>query len=123
MRYRIGIWDRLTEDESSNFREFENVVLSLEEKAEQGRLDDSLVFFFTDNSTVEAALYKGNSSSEKLFDLVMRFRKLEMETGSRFVISHVSGKRMIADGTDGTSRGQLKEGVTIGENTSESAIM
>jgi hypothetical protein len=91
-RYRIGVWDRETEDESSNFREFENVVLSLEEEAEQGRLKDSLMSFFTDNSTVEAALYKGNSSSEKLFELVLRFRKLEMVTGARFVISHVSGK-------------------------------
>ena len=115
-RYRIGVWDRSTEDESSNFREFENVVLALEEEAEQGRLKDSLFYFFTDNSTVEAALYKGNSTSEKLFELVVRFRKLEMVTGARFVISHVSGKRMIAEGTDGTSRGQLKEGVTIGEN-------
>ena len=115
-RYRIGVWDHETEDESSNFREFENVVLALEEEGQQGRLEDSLVFFFTDNSTVESALYKGNSSSEKLFELVLRFRKLEMVTGARFVISHVSGKRMIAEGTDGTSRGQLKEGVTIGEN-------
>jgi hypothetical protein len=115
-RYRIGVWDRATEDESSNFREFENVVLSLEEEADQGRLKDALVFFFTDNSTVESALYKGNSSSAKLFELIVRFRKLELVTGARFIISHVSGKRMIAEGTDGTSRGQLKEGVTIGEN-------
>jgi hypothetical protein len=80
-RYRIGVWDIATEDESSNFREFENVVLSLEEEADQGRLKDALLFFFTENSTVESALYKGNSLSAKLFELVVRFRKLELVTG------------------------------------------
>ena len=34
IRYRIGVWDRTTENESSNFREFKKVVLSLEEEAD-----------------------------------------------------------------------------------------
>ena len=46
--------------------------------------------------------------------LVVRIRALEMRTGSRFVISHVSGKRMIAQGTDGISRGAMNEGVMAG---------
>ena len=104
-RYRIGIWDPDTEDETSNFREFENVVESLEEEASKGQLKGAEIYLCTDNSTVEAALYRGTSSSEKLFELVVRVRKLELQEQARFVVSHVSGKRMMAEGTDGTSRG------------------
>jgi hypothetical protein len=114
-RYRIGIWDKDTEEQSSNFREFENVVEALEEEADNGNLEGAEIYMCTDNSTVEAALYKGNSSSQKLFDLVLRVRVLEMTKGVRITVSHVSGKRMMAEGTDGTSRGQLREGVSVGE--------
>ena len=102
-RYRIGIWDRDTEDESSNFREFENVVETLEEEAREGHLEGAVIHLCTDNSTVEAALYKGNSSSRKLFDLVLRVRTLEMKESVRILVSHVSGERMKAEGPDGTS--------------------
>jgi hypothetical protein len=114
IRYRIGTWDADTQDESSNFREFENVVETLEEEARLGHLKKALIFLCTDNSTVEAALVKGNSSSRKLFELVLRVRCLEMREGAHIVVSHVSGERMKAQGTDGVSRGQLKEGVSIG---------
>jgi hypothetical protein len=113
-RYRIGVWDPDTEDESSNFREFENVVETLEEEAKGGHLKGAVIHLCTDNSTVEAALYKGNSSSRKLFELVLRLRTLEMQESVRILVSHVSGERMKAEGTDGTSRGQLREGVCIG---------
>jgi hypothetical protein len=75
-----------------------------------------MVFFYTDNATVESCLYKGNSSSPKLFRLIVRMRKLEMTHNARIVVSHVSGKRMIKEGTNGVSRGQLREGVTAGES-------
>jgi hypothetical protein len=41
---------------------------------------------------------------------------MEMKQQARIKVSHVSGKRMVAEGTDGTSRGQMKEGVSVGEN-------
>jgi hypothetical protein len=41
---------------------------------------------------------------------------LKMTYNTKIVISHVSGKCMIKDGTDGMSRGQLREGVTAGES-------
>jgi hypothetical protein len=50
--FRIGVWGSLEKDESSNWKEFTNVVESLEEEAEAGRLEDSEVFMFTDNATV-----------------------------------------------------------------------
>ena len=115
-RYRIGIWDSDTESETSNFREFENVVETLEEEAEKGNLRGAEVFMCTDNSTVESALYRGTSSSKKRFSLVVRLRKLEMQEQAHILVSHVSGVQMMAEGTDGTSRGQLKEGVSVGEN-------
>jgi hypothetical protein len=75
-----------------------------------------LVYFFTGNSTVESCLYKSNSSSVKLFRLMVRMRKLEMTHNTKIVVSQVSGKRMIKEGMDGVSRGQLRERVTAGES-------
>jgi hypothetical protein len=116
VRYRIGIWGSDEEGESSNFKEFENIVATVEEEATQGDLKGAHLFLFTDNSTVESALYRGNSTSKKLFHLVVRLRKVEMDQGATVTVCHVAGKRMIRQGTDGVSRGQLKEGVTIGES-------
>jgi hypothetical protein len=116
IRYRIGTWGSDTEDCSSNFREFENVVEALKEEAREGHLRGALIFLCTDNSTVEAALVKGNSSSPKLFELVLAVRLLEMQEGAKIIVSHVSGERMKAQGTDGVSRGQLKEGVSVGKD-------
>lgn len=111
LKYRIGVWGSDDEEESSNYKELENVVSTIEEEGLTGNLNQSVMFFFTDNSTVEAALSKGNSTSRKLFDLVVRFRKLQFAHGNQVVVSHVSGKRMVAQGTDGVSRGNLMEGV------------
>ena len=113
--YRIGVWGPDESDESSNWKEFTNVVESLEEEAKSGRLDNSQVYFCTDNSTVEAALYKGSSKSRKLLSLVIRVKLLETQRGIRIFVSHVSGLRMIAEGGDGVSRGSLNEGVMAGD--------
>jgi hypothetical protein len=104
-------------DESSNFREFRNVVESLEDEGESGRLKDCRVFFCTDNSTVESAIYKGSSGSEKLHALVVRYHCLESKYGITATTSHVSsGKRMIAERADGLSQGLLNEGVMAGDS-------
>jgi hypothetical protein len=75
LSYRIGVWNKDEASETSNYREFSNVIESLEEEGASGRLTDCMVFFCTDNSTVEAALYKGTSSSRKLLDLVIRYHQ------------------------------------------------
>jgi hypothetical protein len=116
IKYRIGLWGADDEGESSNWKEVKNQVEALEQEATDGNLTNAMVYFFTDNSTVESCLYKGNSSSRKLFKLMVRMRKLEMVHNAKIVVSHVSGKRMIKEGTDGVSRGQLREGVTVGES-------
>jgi hypothetical protein len=115
-RIRIGVWGKDTDSDSSNFREFNNVVMCCEEEANHGSLNGAHLFLFTNNSTVEAALYKGNSPSRKLFELIVRLRKVEMDCSATITVSHVSGKRMIAQGTDGISRGELNQGVGLGES-------
>jgi hypothetical protein len=75
-----------------------------------------MVFFFTDNKTVESALYRGTSASPKLLGLVIRLRAIETKHSIRMIVSHVAGVRMIAEGGDGVSRGILNEGVMAGEN-------
>jgi len=115
IKYRIGTWSSDTDDESSNFREFNNLVETLEFEASKNRLNDSTIIMATDNSTVESCIFKGNSSNEKLFNLIVRFKNLQLKTGSKFIVTHVSGKRMQAQGTDGISRGHLREGVSLGK--------
>ena len=63
---------------------------------------------FTDNSTVEGAVAKGNSPGKRLHDLVTKLRFLQMKYYFDLFVIHVSGKRMIQQGTDGLSRGALR---------------
>ena len=102
----LGQWiSSVTTEESSNWQELGNLVEYLESMAAQGRLTDVEVFMFTENSTAEVAFWKGTSRSKKLCDLVLRLRCLEKETDAILHVVHVSGKRMIATGVDGLSRG------------------
>ena len=116
LNYRLGVWNAQEEMESSNWKEFSNLVDATEEEAAAGRLQNCEFFLFTDNSTAESCFYRGSSKSDKLHRLVVRLRRLEMDHGLLIHLIHVSGKRMIAQGTDGCSRGFLMEGVMAGEN-------
>jgi hypothetical protein len=114
IQHRYGHWCDATSEESSNYRELKNLVDGLEQQIIAGRLVGAEVFLFTDNSTAEAVYYKGNSSSRKLFDLMLRLRKLEMDASLILHVVHVSGTRMIDEGGDGGSRGDLTQGVMAG---------
>jgi hypothetical protein len=114
IRYRYGHWCDETSEESSNYRELKNLVDGLEQQVKAGRIVGAEVFLFTDNSTAEAVYYKGNRSSRKLFELMLRLRKLEMDASLVLHVIHVSGSRMIAEGGDGGSRGDLSQGVMAG---------
>ena len=113
--FRIGVWGADEDPQSSNWKEFTNIVESLEEEAELGDLADAEVFMFTDNSTVEACAAKGSSSSPKLLSLVVRLFALTSKVGVKVNVFHVAGFRMIAQGTDGVSRGYLGQGVMAGD--------
>ena len=116
--YRIGVWGTSEESESSNWKEFTNVVDSLEEETEEGNLGDAEVFMFTDNATVEACSQKGSSSSPKLLSLIIRLRSMATRHNVKINMFHVAGTRMIAQGTDGVSRGYLGLGVMAGDSMS-----
>ena len=112
-----GLWTREYGSRSSNFRELYNLVLRLEGLVKDKKLPmGTEVFMFTDNSTAESAFYKGTSRSRLLFKLVLRTKQLEMN-GHIFVrVIWVAGTRMIEQGTDGLSRGDLMTGVMTGVN-------
>ena len=114
--FRMGVWGKDDEGNSSNWHEFENLVMTLEAEAEQGNLDGALLVLAVDNFTVGSCIYKGNLSSEKLFDLILRFKDVELKTGAKFLVSHVAGERMKIQGTDGISRGYLHKGISLEGN-------
>lgn len=115
VRYRHGLWGRDINGKSSNYRELRNLVETIEDGVNDGTLDGAELFLFTDNTVAESAFYKGNTSSSKiLFDLIVRLRTIEMTGSIKLWVIHVSGKRMIQQGADGLSRGNMLEGVMAG---------
>ena len=64
----------LEDQNSSNWREFENLVSEVEHAGKKGWINNCTILFATYNEVVEACLYKGYSSSEKLFDLTVRLK-------------------------------------------------
>jgi hypothetical protein len=114
--FRIGLWLATEEKESSNYKELCNLVNTVSVKARAGRLGNCKFFIFTDNSTAEGCFYKETSKSKLLHSLVLLLRVLEVEYGMTLHVIHISGRRMIAQGTDGCLRGSLTEGVMAGED-------
>jgi hypothetical protein len=112
--YRHGIWGDDDSGRSLNWRELTNLVEMLELEAMEGRLHGCEIFVFTDNSTAEAAFFEGTSSSILLFNLVLRLRKFEVDQQCSLHLVHVAGTRMIGQGSDGLSRGNLTKGVMLG---------
>ena len=115
VKYRFGTWGRDMDNSSSNLRELKNLVDTLKKMAVDGELEGSETFIFTDNSTAEAAFFKGSSKSKLLFELILELRELEMKNKAKIHFVHVAGTRMIAQGSDGLSRGNVSEGVMRGE--------
>jgi len=113
--YQFETWGPELDDGSSNLRAFTNLADALEEMGRQGNLKNTEVFLFTDNSTSEAAYFNGTSQSPKLFKLIILIRCLEMYFGAHINVCHIAGKRMIAQGSDGLSRGNLNIGVIVGK--------
>ena len=117
IEYEAGSWSVNYSQESSNYREAENLTERIERLAEGGRLNDRELFIFTDNTTYEGTYYKGHSSSKKLTEIILRLRMLEMKCGCILHVVHVAGSRMKFSGIDGLSRGDLLEGgVLKGDN-------
>ena len=71
IRFRVGVWGADAEGESSNYRELRNLVEDTEAEVETGKLMETEMFLFTDNSTAESAFHKGSSTSKILHELVL----------------------------------------------------
>jgi hypothetical protein len=69
--FRNGLWTDKDDTSSSNYRELNNLVTAVEEGLVSGHRDNTKLFLFTDNSTAEGALFKGNSPSQPLFELIL----------------------------------------------------
>ena len=116
VKYRFGIWGGNSKTStSSNYRELRNLVETLERSGLDGELTGKEIFLFTDNSTAKSIAAKGSSTSPLLFELITRLYKLTMKFMCSVNLIHVSGMRMIEQGTDGLSRGDLLEGVLNGQ--------
>ena len=90
-------------------------MCAVEEAGKEGKLKGATVILATDNEVVEHSLYKDNTQLAKsFFQLVVRLRIAEIKFATKLLVTHVSGKRKMAQGTDGVSRGSLKEGVVLG---------
>ena len=74
---------------SSNYRRLLSLVELLEESATTRLLEGSKIFILTDNNTVEYALYKGNLSSENLFNFVLMIHTLQMRKINSTFNSHI----------------------------------
>jgi hypothetical protein len=127
VRVRYGLWGRDISHQSSNFRELHNLVDAVEwelvdqfpvlgaavEAVEslilQERIPGVELFLFTDNLVAEGAFYRGTSSNPRLFELILRLKRLELMFSLHLHVIHISGTRMMAQGTDGLSRGAAWE--------------
>ena len=114
--YQYGQWSsEIMEKHSSNWKELCNLVEALYHYVRMESLQGYEIFMFTDNSTAEAAFWKGTSESRELFDLVLRLKQLELREDLILHVIHISGRRMIWQGTDGLSRADHSQGVMRGK--------
>jgi hypothetical protein len=113
-QYRL--WGADKDHQISNYRELGNLVDAVEEEAAEGYPKNGEFWLFTDNSMAKSCFYRGSSSSKLLHDLLLRLRKAETHHGFVLHVVHVAGARMIAQGTNGLSRGTFSEGVVAGKD-------
>eukprot|EP00956_Cyclotella_meneghiniana_P020426 scaffold36140_cov54-Cyclotella_meneghiniana.AAC.1 len=81
MDWESGFYGFWHQQQSSNYRESDNLVRALERMNADGLLANKEVFIFTDNSTFEGTFYKGHSKSEKLCDIILRLRLVQKKSG------------------------------------------
>jgi hypothetical protein len=68
VRFEFGEWCKDIQGDSSNYREFRNLLNTLLRAAEEGQLKGSETFIFADNQVTEGAYYRGTSPSRASFD-------------------------------------------------------
>lgn len=103
----MGQWAPLTQNETSNWKEMKTLMLTLQEVAKTApeSVKGSTLFYFTDNSPTYFIAASGSSTSPGLHRLIEQIRHLELILGCKLQVIHIPGKAIIAQGTDGLSRG------------------
>ena len=90
--------------------------MGMEEAGRKIWITGAKLVMATDDMVVKRALCKGNSKSLELFNLVLRFKILEILYECTILVTHVAGSRMIQQGTDRISRGDMSSGVSVGKS-------
>jgi hypothetical protein len=117
VRFEFGEWCEDIQGESSNYREFRNLVNALLRAAEdEGRLKGAEIFLFRDNQEAEGAYYRSTSPSRALFDLVVTLYKLQMKYDLVLHVIWICGTHLIQQGIDGLSRGEEMGPATQGSS-------
>jgi len=103
----MGTWHLVVIHHSSNWKELQTLLLTLERLRGRPRtdLEGTTVFYFTDNMVTYFIVASGASRSPQLHSLILSIKLLEMELGITLVVVHVPGVVMIKQGTDGQSQG------------------
>jgi hypothetical protein len=102
----MGTWRPQVHSFSSNWKELQTLVHTLErEIGGTGRLQHSTLFYFTDNLVTYYIVSGGSSGSPELQKLIRRLKYLELLLGIRLEVVHIPGTHMIDQKTDGLSRG------------------
>ena len=111
---RDGLWRTVFAEGGSNLREAQNLANHLLADIRAGKHDGCEVWCFTDNAVWSFVWTKGLSSAKHLFRLVLDLRIVAREHEVYLRTCHISGKRMIAAGMDGWSRGNHDAGLSLG---------
>ena len=119
IEYEAAEWAGDHQEESSNWREANNLTTREEVMGRQGRLHRRELIIVTDNDTFEKAYYKGHSKSPKLNSIIFRLHQIARVTGAIIHVIHVAGTRMKEAGVDGLSRGDFLQGIMAGNHPLE----
>ena len=112
--YWFGVWNEEGDGTIYNYREFCNLVETLEEVGKKGNLQGKEVFLCTDNMVSDIIAASACSKSEALFDFVVRLHCMKMRFKYNVRFIHVAGTWMIIQGTDGLYRGDMYEVIIKG---------
>lgn len=103
----LGKWSPIVYKFSSNWKELRTLVLTMQQlkKDHRSLVEDTTIFYFTDNSTTYWIAAAGSSKWDKLHALILETKLIEQDLRCSLQVIHVAGLLMIQQGTDGLSRG------------------
>jgi hypothetical protein len=117
-----GLWSKAAASMTSNWKELRSILIALRRertRAAQSGVESPLrqcrIYHATDNMVSESILARGTSTAPALQQLMREIAYELMVQQCALIPVHVAGKRLIAQGTDGLSRGQTAVGTMSGE--------